>query len=182
MPRSVLVVDDEPSVLQALGKLFRGAGYTVHQAATGQEGLIAWERHRPDVTVLDLVLPDLSGIEVLERLRARGAVVLMLTGHGEVEVAVQAMQLGAETFLTKPPDLKHLMAAVERAAERAELQRRNTELQRAVGKLKGRRLVMALAVLALVVVALVVGRTLGAGAAADGRVRAPIPVPVDSQP
>ena len=174
------MVDDEPALVHALGKLFRGAGYTVHEAGTGAEGLDAWERHRPDVTVLDLVLPDLSGIEVLKRLRARGAIVLMLTGHGEVEHAVQAMQLGAETFLTKPPDLHHLLAAVARGAEHAELRSRNAELQRTVGKLKGRRLVMGLAVLVLVVVALVIGRLLGTGVAVE-RARAPIPVPIDSQ-
>ncbi len=179
-PRSVLVVDDEPALLSALGRLFEGAGYTVHRAATAAEGLDQWERHAPDVTVLDLVLPDLSGIQVLKRLRARGATVLMLTGRGEIEDAVEAMQLGADTFLTKPPDLNHLLAAVARAAEHAELRRRNAELQRAVGKLEGRRLRTALVVVALVVVALFVGRMLGGPAAVD-RTRAPIPIPVDSQ-
>jgi DNA-binding NtrC family response regulator len=89
----------------------------------------AFERLRPDVVILDLHLPDMSGLEVLERLRASGAAVILMTGQGDIETAVRAMQLGAENFLTKPVDMTHLAAATLRVAEKVRLSRQNALLR-----------------------------------------------------
>ena len=101
-------------------------------AGSGEDGVRLYEAHRPDVVLLDLDLPGLSGRDILDILVARGAAVVMLTGHAEVETAVDAMQSGAETFLTKPVNFAHLEAAVERAAEKVELRRTNELLARSL--------------------------------------------------
>ena len=84
--------------------------------------------------LLDLKLPDMTGFEVLERTREQRPVVIMVTGHGDVSLAVQAMQAGAEGFLTKPVELAHLGAVVDRALEKAQLR----DLSRAAGARLGR--------------------------------------------
>jgi DNA-binding NtrC family response regulator len=88
-------------------------------------GLETFERLRPDVVILDLHLPDAGGLDLLERLRARGGSVILLTGQGDIATAVRAMQLGAEHFLTKPVDLTHLAAAAARVGEKVRLGREN---------------------------------------------------------
>src|SRR5438309_11668990 len=105
MSDSVLLIDDDPDVLRAVGDYFDRIGYEVGWAETAQAGLEAFDRLRPDVVILDLHLPDVGGLEVLERLRSQGGSVILLTGQGDIETAVRAMQLGAEHFLTKPVDL-----------------------------------------------------------------------------
>ncbi|HEX6913319.1 MAG TPA: sigma-54 dependent transcriptional regulator [Longimicrobium sp.] len=132
MPRSILIIDDDPGVLAVLGKFFGRKGWEVFSAGSGEDGVRLFEAHRPDVVLLDLDLPGLSGRDILDILVARGAAVVMLTGHAEVETAVDAMQSGAETFLTKPVNFPHLEAAVERAAEKVELRRTNELLARSM--------------------------------------------------
>jgi DNA-binding NtrC family response regulator len=128
MPRSVLLVDDEPAVLRVLAKFFERQDWEVYQALSGEDGVRTFEAHRPELVLLDVNLPGLSGLQVLEVLVSRGATVLMLTGEAEVGTAVEAMQLGAESFLTKPVDFAHLLAAAERAVEKVELRRANETL------------------------------------------------------
>src|SRR5258706_12446566 len=90
---------------------------------------------RPDVVILDLHLPDLGGLDVLERLRSQGGCVILLTGQGDLETAVRAMQLGAEHFVTKPVDLNHLAAATARAVAKVRLMRENALLHEALDRL-----------------------------------------------
>ena len=129
MTDSLLLIDAAADVLRSVGDYFERIGYEVHRAATGHEGLEAFERVRPDVAILDLHLPDLSGIDVLERLRASGAAVIVMTGQEDIETAVRAMRLGAENFLSKPADLTQLAAATGRVAERLRLSRQNALLR-----------------------------------------------------
>ena len=124
-PRSILLIDDEPDVLRSLGRFFERQDWEVLQAATGEDGLRVWEVHHPDLVILDLALPGASGMDVLDVLAPRGAVVILLTGHGDVESAVDAMRIGAENFLTKPVELSHLAAVAERAYEKVQLRRAN---------------------------------------------------------
>jgi DNA-binding NtrC family response regulator len=137
MPRSILIIDDDPGVLAVLGKFFGRKAWEVYSAGSGEDGVRVYEAHRPDVVLLDLDLPGLSGRDILDILVARGAAVVMLTGHAEVETAVDAMQSGAETFLTKPVNFAHLEAAVERAAEKVELRRTNETLARSLAERGG---------------------------------------------
>jgi DNA-binding NtrC family response regulator len=128
MQHSILLIDDEPDVIRSLGRFFERAGWEVHRAMTGEEGIRLHEATRPDLVLLDLHLPGISGMDVLEVLAARDATVVMLTGHGDIETAVEAMQLGAENFLAKPVELAHLAAAAARALEKVELRRANRSL------------------------------------------------------
>jgi DNA-binding NtrC family response regulator len=126
---SVLIVDDETPITQALGTFFeRSGGHVVLAAHTGVEGIAAFERARPDLVLLDVRLPDMTGFDVLARIRDANPVVIMITGYGDVALAVQAMQNGAENFLTKPVDLAHLGAVAERGVEKARLRQMNRYL------------------------------------------------------
>src|SRR5438034_1261332 len=126
---SVLLIDDDADLGKALGDYFDRLGFEVSRAETGETGLDEFERVRPEVVILDLHLPDAGGLDVLERLRSRGGSVILLTGQGDIETAVRAMQLGAEHFLTKPVDLNHLGAAAARVVEKARLTRENELLR-----------------------------------------------------
>ena len=130
----ILIVDDEPDITSALGRYFERAGHDVLRASTGGHGVALAASERPAVMLLDLHLPDMSGFEVLERTREHRPVVIMITGHGDIPLAVRAMQEGAEGFLTKPVELAHLGAVVDRALEKAQLR----ELTRAAGARTGR--------------------------------------------
>lgn len=97
----------------------------MYRAMCGEDGLRLYASHIPDVVLLDIRMPGISGMEVLKLLAAQDAIVILLTGHGEIENAVSAMQLGAENFLSKPVTLHHLKAVVQKAVEKAELRRAN---------------------------------------------------------
>ncbi|MEO5511899.1 MAG: sigma-54 dependent transcriptional regulator [Longimicrobiales bacterium] len=127
MNRSILLVDDDPEVLSLLSRFFESKGWQVQRAVEVKGAMALYERERPDLVLLDINLPGLSGLQWLEVLRTRDAdaMVVMLTGNADISMAVQAMRLGAENFLTKPVELAHLEAASERAYEKVELQRRN---------------------------------------------------------
>lgn len=126
---TVLIVDDEPSITQALRTFFeRSGGHVVMVAHSGADALAMFERARPDIVLLDVRLPDMTGFDVLARIRDANPVVIMVTGYGDVALAVQAMQNGAENFLTKPVDLAHLGAVAERAFEKARLRQMNRYL------------------------------------------------------
>jgi DNA-binding NtrC family response regulator len=119
MSLSILLVDDDPAILKSVGRFLEQSGYEIGHASNGHEGLARYDDLGFDIVILDLKLPDLYGIEVLKQLCARDAAVILLTGHGNIETAVQAMQIGAEDFLTKPVDMTHLTAVIERTAQSA---------------------------------------------------------------
>jgi len=125
---SLLFVDDDPDVLRSIGDYFERVGFEVFREETGEAALETYARHRPDVVILDLKLPGLDGMQVLEQLRRQDASVLLLTGYGDIATAVRAMQLGAENFLTKPVDMGHLAAVVARALDKVRLRRHNALL------------------------------------------------------
>jgi len=125
MSRSVLLVDDDPAILRLFQRFFESQGWETSRALSAEDAIRTHEAQNPDLVLLDLHLPGLSGLDALEVLVSRGATVVMLTGEADLETAVEAMQLGAEGFLTKPVDLAHLFAAAERAAEKVELRRAN---------------------------------------------------------
>jgi len=181
--RLLLIVDDDEGILSSLSTFFERHGYSVVRAATGKEALDAFEMREPDVTILDLGLPDLNGMQVLEVLRRKRAAVVLLTGQGDIPTAVRAMQLGAENFLTKPPNMPHLVAAVERAIEKADLRRENRRLLKLVPttrKRLARLAVTAVLVAAAAAIGLAVG---GMGSRqAVGPEIAPTRLPVTNPP
>jgi DNA-binding NtrC family response regulator len=129
MADTLLLVDDDAAVLRAIGEYFERLGYEVWREGTGEQATETFHRVRPDVVLLDLHLPDSSGLVVLERMRRDGGAVILLTGQGDIETAVKAMQLGAENFLTKPVDMTLLAAAVARVGEKVRLSRQNARLR-----------------------------------------------------
>lgn len=117
----LLIVDDEPLLAQGYARFFERAGHTVRVAASGEDALAAWRARRPDVTLLDLRLPDMTGFDVFARIRDESPVVIMISGHADVPLAVRAVQEGVENFLTKPVELSHLGVSLERALEKVRL-------------------------------------------------------------
>ena len=125
MPLSLLVIDDDETVRETLVEFFDALGHVARGAATATEGRQAVAVHAPDVVLVDLRLPDASGLTLFEALRADDPElgVIFLTGHADVPTAVDAMRRGAIDFLEKPVDLQALEAAVARAAELGRLRR-----------------------------------------------------------
>ncbi len=158
--RRILVVDDDEAVLKGLSDYFSRIGYEVIRAATGKAGLTGFKSQNPDVTILDLRLPDIDGMQILEVMREKKALVILLTGYGDIPTAVKAMQLGAENFLTKPVDLPHLVATVERALEKLDLRRENVRLRQLVPTTR-RRVIRIVGALVLIAAALLLGRWIG---------------------
>ena len=126
---TLLLIDDDAAVLKAVGDYLEKSGWEVQREGTAENGLEAFNRVRPAVVILDLHLPDANGLDILEQLRAKGASVILLTGQGDIETAVRAMQLGAENFISKPADMVHLAAAVARVGEKVRLARQNALLR-----------------------------------------------------
>lgn len=126
---SILIIDDEVAIAAAFAMFFRHDGqHVVHEAYTGGDGVDAYWRLRPDLVLLDVRLPDMTGFDVLAKIREDNPVVIMITAYGDVPMAVDALHKGAENFLTKPVDLSHLSAAADRALEKSRLRRMNRYL------------------------------------------------------
>jgi DNA-binding response OmpR family regulator len=120
----ILVVDDDLDLLGLVVYALRQAGYLTLEAVDGEAALASWERERPDLVILDVNLPRLSGFEVLARLRARSRVpVLMLTVRAGEEDVVQGLDLGADDYLAKPFSPRTLLARVRALLRRAGVER-----------------------------------------------------------
>jgi len=128
---TILIVDDEPVVVQGCRRVLEGQGYDVVDAENGRAGLEALARVRPDVVLLDLKMPVMDGLEFLTRVQAKDPqlVVIVITGLGTVETAVEAMRYGAYDLLTKPFTAEQLRLVTRRALEWIELTRRTEELE-----------------------------------------------------
>jgi two-component system OmpR family response regulator len=113
--RRVLVVDDEPSIVDAVATSLRYEGYEVEEAVSGREALAAVAAFEPDLVVLDVMLPDLDGVEVARRLRARGfdTAVLFLTARDATADKVSALQAGGDDYVTKPFSLAEIVARAQ---------------------------------------------------------------------
>jgi len=111
----ILVVDDEPSIVDAVATALRYEGYLVEEAATGRQALDAAARFEPDLVVLDWMLPDIEGIEVGRRLRAQGfkTAVLFLTAKDATENKVEALRAGGDDYVTKPFSLAEIVARTQ---------------------------------------------------------------------
>ena len=119
----LLVIDDEESVLYSFRKVFGGDNLEVLTAQTGHEGLEQFETHRPDVVVLDLQLPDGSGLEFFQKIQTLDPKrpVIFVTAHGTTETAIEAMKRGAFDYFVKPVDLERLSQILDRALDAARL-------------------------------------------------------------
>ncbi|WP_328540078.1 response regulator transcription factor [Streptomyces sp. NBC_00344] len=119
-PLRVLVVDDDPTVSEVVTGYLDRAGYTVDRAADGPAALECATRHRPDLVVLDLMLPGMDGLEVCRALRARGPVpVIMLTARGDEDDRILGLEIGADDYVTKPFSPRELVLRVESVLRRS---------------------------------------------------------------
>jgi nitrogen regulation protein NR(I) len=113
----VLVVDDDPLILQVFDFLFPSGRHTLVKAASGREALAAFEQAKPDVAISDVRLPDIDGLELVRRFQTTGkkTPIILMTGFGTAEIAIEAMRLGAYDYLLKPVDPDLLVPMIERA-------------------------------------------------------------------
>lgn len=126
----VLVVDDEAAIRQAVALALRYEGFDVTEAANGREALAAVERQRPALVVLDVMMPDYDGFEVMRRLRDSGVTVpvVFLTAKDATEDKVQGLALGGDDYLTKPFSLEELVARVQAVLRRSGMQQKPARL------------------------------------------------------
>lgn len=133
--RQILVVDDEPDIRVLLKEILEDEGFNVSVAENAAQAREARRNRRPDLVLLDIWMPDTDGITLLKEWAdgaPLGAPVIMMSGHGTVETAVEATRLGAYDFIEKPLSIAKLLLTVQRALESANLQRENVGLRRAV--------------------------------------------------
>jgi len=122
-PKRVLIVEDDRQVRAALHEVFLSNGYTCQVTANGREGLEAFEASRPPLTITDIKMPVMDGLEFLRQVRAKesDAAIIVLTGVGDVKVAVESLKHGAYDFILKPVNMDQILLAAERALERRQL-------------------------------------------------------------
>ena len=139
MTRRILIIDDDPSVVAGLEALLEELAWEVRSAMTARQGYVEFAAFSPDTVLLDVQLPDASGIDVLQQLKDYSAEtpVIMMSGAGTVDKVVASMQLGAETFVQKPFDADTLTLALDQAARLVATRRELTALRRGAGEAGG---------------------------------------------
>lgn len=122
---TLLVIDDEPAIQHAFQRAFRGGAIALKSASTAAEGIDAIQRERPDVVVLDVHLPDAKGLETFHRIHNLDArlPVILVTGHGTTDLAIEATKEGAYEYLIKPLELSELRSLIDRALQSSRLMR-----------------------------------------------------------
>ncbi|MCA1802447.1 MAG: sigma-54 dependent transcriptional regulator [Rhodothermaceae bacterium] len=132
----ILLTDDESSIRKALREILEYENYEVFEAGSGMECLELIGRQNVDLMFLDIKMQGMDGMEVLEKLREQGFdfPVIMLSGHGNIDAAVQATRLGAFDFLQKPPDLNRLLISVRNALEKQSLILENKKMRRRISR------------------------------------------------
>ena len=123
--RTLLVIDDEPNIVYSFKSTLASAELNVISASTARDGIELIKTRRPDVVMLDVRLPDLSGLQAYERIRAidERMPVIVMTAFAKTETAIEAMRLGAFEYLVKPVDLRRLKDVVSKALEVSRLNR-----------------------------------------------------------
>ncbi|MGN9843487.1 response regulator transcription factor [Nonomuraea sp. H19] len=132
MESRLLIVEDDPNILELLAASLRFAGFDVTTAKSGLDAVTAVQRHRPDLVVLDVMLPDLDGFEIVKRLRGGGlhTPVVFLTARDETEDKIRGLTIGGDDYVTKPFSLEEVVARIH-----AVLRRTNGEAQAAPPRL-----------------------------------------------
>jgi phosphoserine phosphatase RsbU/P len=130
-PRAAMVVDDDPGINRLLQVRLRNMGYTVSSAVNGEEALAEVGANPPDLILLDVSMPGIGGLEVLENIRARkrDIAVIMTTAFGSERVAIDALRRGANDYLRKPFEPEEFRAVVERTVDQLYLRRQNRALR-----------------------------------------------------
>lgn len=118
--KTILIIEDEESILDILSYALRKEGYRVHGASTGEEGIRLFEGIDPDVVILDVMLPDQSGFDICKQLLATSTVpILMLTARDDIVDKVLGLELGADDYMTKPFDIREVLIRIKVLLRRA---------------------------------------------------------------
>src|SRR4030042_2628527 len=127
----VFIVDDEEGIRESLSGIFEDEGYTVRTAGTAEEAFDMLKEQTPDLMFLDVWLPGIDGIQALTKIRERNPElpIVMISGHGNIELAVNATRIGAYDFLEKPLSLERVLLVASRALERRTLELENKALK-----------------------------------------------------
>jgi two-component system nitrogen regulation response regulator NtrX len=133
MKARILIIDDEAEVRRSVGMILKYDDYEVIEASSGPEGIAMAERESPDLVFLDIKMPGMDGLEVLQRIRAasENLPIVIISGHGTVSTAVEATKAGAFDFIEKPPTTDKLLVTIRNALERSRLSDENRSLKRA---------------------------------------------------
>lgn len=128
----ILLVDDEENIINTMGPILQDEGHVIFSGRTGEEGADFLKKNEVDLVILDVWLPDMDGIELLERIKKLypGTAVIMISGHGSIDIAVKSTRVGAFDFLEKPPSLDRLVTSVNNALEHVRLKRENLKLKK----------------------------------------------------
>lgn len=134
----ILIVDDEQSIRRTLREILEFEKYEVEEAADGMECLVKLKRNKYDVLIMDIKMPKMDGMEALERVRilAPDTPVVMISGHANIDTAVEAVKKGAFDFISKPPDLNRLLITIRNAMDKSNLVSETKLLKRKVSKSK----------------------------------------------
>lgn len=134
----ILIIDDERAIRKTLGEILSYEGYKIEEASDGEEGLKKFRERAWDVVLCDIKMPKLDGIEFLEKAREANPdiPIIMISGHGTIETAVEAVKKGAFDYISKPPDLNRLLITLRNATEKTSLVTETKVLKRKVSKVQ----------------------------------------------
>ncbi|MDQ2720040.1 MAG: sigma-54 dependent transcriptional regulator [Bacteroidota bacterium] len=135
---SILIIDDEKSIRKTLTEILRYEGYKIDEAADGEEGLAKFKDKSYDLVLCDIKMPKLDGIEFLEKVKEinNEVPIIIISGHGNVETAVEAVKKGAYDYISKPPDLNRMLITLRNAMDKTTLVAEAKVLKRKVGKVQ----------------------------------------------
>ena len=132
----ILVIDDERSIRSTLKEILEYEKYEVDLAESGKEGLESFEIGKYDIILCDIKMPEMDGIEVLEKIfeQSTDTQVIMISGHGNIDTAVQAIKMGAYDFIEKPLDLNRMLITIRNAMDKSTLITETKVLKKKVNK------------------------------------------------
>jgi two-component system, NtrC family, nitrogen regulation response regulator NtrX len=135
---SILIIDDEKSIRKTLNEILSFEGYKIEEAADGEEGLKKFKEKNFDIVLCDIKMPKLDGIEFLEKAREINdeLPIIIISGHGNIETAVEAVKKGAYDYISKPPDLNRMLITLRNAMEKTTLVAETKVLKRRVAKVQ----------------------------------------------
>ncbi len=135
---SILIIDDEKSIRKTLNEILSFEGYKIDEASDGEEGLKKFKDKNYDLVLCDIKMPKLDGIEFLERAKELNdeVPIIIISGHGNIETAVEAVKKGAYDYISKPPDLNRMLITLRNALEKTSLVAETRTLKRRVSKVQ----------------------------------------------
>ena len=133
---NILIIDDEPSIRSVLRDILEMEGYVVEEAKDGIDALSKVKKTKFDAAICDIKMPKMDGMELLERINilSPDTPVIMISGHGNIETAVEAVKKGAFDYISKPPDLNRLLITIRNALDKSTLVQETKVLKKKIKK------------------------------------------------